>query len=207
MTAPRPHDLLRLSHAAVDALPDDAPAWARGALRTVPWVVVRRAVAPPGLVAVGIRGADRSQRHAWLVREDDAQTRLSPEDLSDVHPLAGRDVPAIRALPEAREVLQGAGFPWGPTGSVGFELATGMPTATTDSDLDVLVRVDVLSAAALARLTGLLHQLAQLDIRVDCQVDTPLGAIALAELVSESGDVLVKTPSGPQLLERAAAMR
>jgi phosphoribosyl-dephospho-CoA transferase len=188
-------------------LPDDAPAWTRGALRETPWVVVRRAVAPAGFVAVGIRGADRCQRHAWLVRPEDIHTTLSPEDLVAVSTLAGRDVPAIRALPEARELLHGTGFPWGPTGSVGFELATGMPTATTDSDLDLLVRVDVLSAAALARLTALFHQLGQLGTRVDCQIDTRAGAIALAELVSESGDILVKTPSGPHLLERAVAMR
>jgi phosphoribosyl-dephospho-CoA transferase len=204
MITPRPHDLLRVS---ADGLPIDAPAWAHGALRTVPWVVVRRAAAPVGFVAVGIRGADRSQRYAWLVDERDVQSVVSPEDLSEVHPLAGRAVPAMLGLSEARELLRDADFAWGPTGSVGFELATGIPTATRDSDLDLLVRVDVLSAAALARLTTLCQDLGHLGARVDCQVDTHVGAIALAELVSASSDVLVRTPSGPRLLERAVAVR
>ena len=67
--------------------------------------------------------------------------------------------------------------------------------------------MDVLTAAALARLTTLFDRLVHLGARVDCQVDTRVGAIALAELVSESSDVLVRTPSGPRLLERAVAMR
>jgi phosphoribosyl-dephospho-CoA transferase len=207
MTTPRPHDLLLLSAAAADTLPADAPAWTRGALRTAPWVVVRRAVAPAGFVAVGIRGADRSQRYAWLVSANDVQSTVSPEDLTEVHSPAARDVPAILALTEARALLHEARLPWGPTGSVGFELATGIPTATTDSDLDLLVRVDVLTAATLARLATLFGRLVELRARVDCQVDTRVGAIALAELVSASTDVLVRTPSGPHLLERVVAMR
>lgn len=204
---PRPHDLLRLSAAAAAALPSDAPPWTRGVLRAAPWVVVRRAVAPAGFVAVGIRGSDRSQRYAWQVSVDDVQSTVSPEDLADVGARAGRDVAAILALPTAREMLGEARFPWGPTGSVGFELATGIPTATWDSDLDLLARVDQLDDAALARLTTLFERLAHLGVRVDCQIDTPVGAIALAELSSGSTDILVRTPSGPRLLERAAAMR
>jgi phosphoribosyl-dephospho-CoA transferase len=207
MIKPRPHDLLRLSAAAAGGLPTDAPAWTHGALRTAPWVVVRRAAAPAGFVAAGIRGADRSQRYAWLVNEHDVQSAVSPEDLSEVHPLDGRAVPAMVALTEAREPLRDAGFAWGPTGSVGFERATGIPTTTADSDLDLLMRVDVLSAAALARLTALFEHLVHLGARVDCQIDTSVGAIALAELVSASSDVLVRTPSGPRLLQRAVAVR
>jgi phosphoribosyl-dephospho-CoA transferase len=207
MMTPRPHDLVRLSAAAADTLPADAPAWTHGALRTTPWVVVRRADAPAGFVAVGIRGGDRSQRHAWLVSANDVESVLSPEDLTDVHPPATRDVPAILALTDASALLRESRFTWGPTGSVGFELATGIPTATTDSDLDLLVRVDVLTAAVLARLATLFERLVRMGARVDCQVDTRVGAIALAELVSESSDVLVRTPSGPRLVERDVAMR
>lgn len=204
---PRPHDLLRLSTAAADELPADAPPWTRGVLRTAPWVVVRRADTPEGVVPVGIRGADRSHRYPWLVSQENVQTTLSPEDLIDAHALAGRDVPAVLALSEAREPLAESRFPWGPTGSVGFELATGIPTATTDSDLDLLVRVDVLNTEALDRLATLFHRLTHLATRVDCQVDTVVGAIALAELVSESNEVMVRTTSGPRLIERASAMQ
>lgn len=59
---PRPHDLLwglRPEH-----LPQEAPAWARAALGGHVPVVVRRAPAESGWVAVGIRGSAREQRHA-----------------------------------------------------------------------------------------------------------------------------------------------
>ena len=62
------------------------------------------------------------------------------------------------------------------------------------------------SPVALRLLTAIHRDLAALPVRVDCQVETPLGAIALAELVSASDDVLVRTPDGPRLVERAVAV-
>ncbi|TGD84602.1 hypothetical protein BayCH28_24675 [Mycolicibacterium sp. CH28] len=97
-------------------------------------------------------------------------------------------------------------IPWGPTGSVGFELATGIPTATDASDLDVIVRVRHVDSSTLQRLCAIHDRLAQQAVRVDCQVDTQAGAIALGELVSAGTEVLVRTPAGPRLLPRAAAL-
>ena len=50
------------------------------------------------------------------------------------------------------------------------------------------------------------QQFDQLGVRVDCQVETRMGAIALAELLFASSDILVKTPLGPRLLQRAVAV-
>jgi phosphoribosyl-dephospho-CoA transferase len=136
-----------------------------------------------------------------LVRET-----VTPEDLALVEPTAGRDVPAMRTLAAARAILHERDARWGPTGSVGFELATGMPTATPDSDLDVVVRAPALTSTELRWLIVLHRHLVGLEARVDCQVDTRAGAIALAELVSDTDDVLVKTSAGPRLLERAVAV-
>jgi phosphoribosyl-dephospho-CoA transferase len=207
VTAPRPHDLLKLPDTTVDSLPADAPTWARRALTATPWVVVRRAAAPDGLVAVGIRGSDRSQRHAWSVAPQDVCRLVAPEDLTDVDPTTGNEVAAIGALRSVRTFLVEAGAPWGPTGSVGFELATGSPTATPDSDLDLLVRAPHLTSAVLSRLTTLHDQFDRLEVRVDCQVETRTGGIALPELLSTSRDVLVKTALGPRLVQRALAVR
>jgi phosphoribosyl-dephospho-CoA transferase len=127
-----------------------------------------------------------------------------PEDLADVDPANGREVAATGALRTVRGLLGEAGVPWGPTGSVGFELATGSRAASPDSDLDLLIRAPDLTTATLTRLIAL-HQ--QFDrLRVDCQVETRMGAIALAELLSASSDILVKTPLGPRLLQRAVAV-
>jgi phosphoribosyl-dephospho-CoA transferase len=204
---PRPHDLLRLSDsAAADLLPADAPPWTRCALTATPWVVVRRAGAPEGFIAVGIRGASRSHRHAWNVTPADVCQTVVPEDLTDVDPPNGSEVAATRALRPVRGLLGEAGVSWGPTGSVGFELATGSPAASPDSDLDLLIRAPDLTTATLRRLMALHRQFDRLGVRVDCQVETRMGAIALAELLSASSDILVKTPLGPRLLQRAVAV-
>jgi phosphoribosyl-dephospho-CoA transferase len=207
VTSPRPHDLLRLSDAAADSLPADAPAWTRHALQAIPWVVVRRAGSPDGLIAVGIRGSSRSHRHAWSVAPGDVCQIVAPEDLVDVPNASAAEVTAIRALRSVRTVLGETAVTWGPTGSVGFELATGSPTASPDSDLDLLVRAPHLTSAVLTRLTAAHEHFDGLDARVDCQVETRNGAVALTELLSTSSDILVKTPLGPRLLQRALAVR
>jgi phosphoribosyl-dephospho-CoA transferase len=204
--SPRPHDLLRLSDSAADLLPADAPPWTRCALTATPWVVVRRAAAPEGFIAVGIRGASRSHRHAWNVTPADVCQTVVPEDLTDVDPPNGSEVAATRALRPVRGLLGEAGVSWGPTGSVGFELATGSPAASPDSDLDLLIRAPDLTTATLTRVIALHRQFDRRGVRVDCQVETRMGAIALAELLSASSDILVKTPLGPRLLQRAVAV-
>jgi phosphoribosyl-dephospho-CoA transferase len=203
--SPRPHDLLRLSPAGV--LPPDAPPWAKGALSATPWVVVRRAAAPMGRIAVGLRGTSRSERYATTVDTDDVCEVVAPEDLAHVVLPCGRcELAAMRALDMVRPVLDDTGLPWGPTGSVGFELATAIHAATPESDLDLLVRVPRDSSGTIGLLAALHRELGSLAARVDCQVETPSGAVALAELVDGPPDVMLRTAAGPRLVPRAAAV-
>jgi phosphoribosyl-dephospho-CoA transferase len=202
--SPRPYDLLRLSRAWV--LLPDAPPWANSALSVTPWVVVRRAVAPMGRIAVGVRGTSRSERYATAVDPDDICEVVAPEDLAHVLPRGRGELAAMCTLDTVRPVLDDTGLPWGPTGSVGFELATAIPTATPQSDLDLLVRVPSGVSATLTLLAALHRQFRSLAARVDCQVETPSGAIALAELVDGASDVMVRTAAGPRLVPRAAAV-
>lgn len=89
-------------------------------------------------------------------------------------------------------------MPWGPIGSVGFELASGVPAVTLSSDLDVLIRPAGLPARAwMMRLHVALQRL---PARVDCQVETDDGALALHELVSGAREVLIRTPTAPRLI-------
>ncbi|MCV7422448.1 malonate decarboxylase holo-ACP synthase [Mycobacterium yunnanensis] len=194
----RPHDLLRVDDP--EALSCDAPAWVADALARTPWVVVRRDRTPDGVVPVGVRGSERSQRHGTVVAVDDVVATVSPEALVVV---TGRELPAIRALRQLRPLLAEFGWPWGPTGSVGFELATGHPTVTPDSDLDLLVRVSDVRRA-LPALETLAGAVVSAQCRVDCQVETPDGAAALAELVGDGPEVLVRTDEGPRLVDRGA---
>lgn len=195
----RPHDLLRLS--GETAFPTGAPDWAVHALRRTPWVVVRRGPAPDGLISVGIRGTIRSERYGTHVALGDVHAVKTPEALA--HSVPGRELPAMRALRMARPLLDATGLAWGPTGSVGFELATGRATATPNSDLDLLMRAHDLHDA-LPRMTTLHHQLRVLGARVDCQVETDSGAVVLAELVGRQTVLLIRTPNGPRLLARTA---
>jgi phosphoribosyl-dephospho-CoA transferase len=159
-----------------------------------------------GRIAVGVRGTTRSERYAMEVDPDDVCEVVAPEDLSHVVPMAGRVLAAACTLHTVRPLLDRTGLPWGPTGSVGFELATAVPTATSKSDLDLLVRVVRGSSEALPRLAALHRELRSLVVRVDCQVETSTGAVALAELVDEQSDIMVRTAHGPRLVPRAIAV-
>jgi len=194
----RAHDLLRVTGPA--ALPADAPAWAVQALSTTPWVVVRRDRAPDGYLPIGVRGGSRSERYGAFVAAADVLDTAPPETLTDV---PGRDLPAIRTLRGLRPLLDDVGLTWGPTGSVGFELATGHPAATSVSDLDLLVRISN-PRRALPALASLNHAFGAVACRVDCQVETPCGAVSLVELVDGRPQVMVRTTEGPRLVDRSA---
>lgn len=196
----RPHDLLRISGPA--ALPEEAPQWVAHALDSTPWVVVRRARAPDGMIAVGVRGRGRSQRHGAYVAAADVREVVAPEKLTHVS-APGRDIPALAALSSLRPFLDHTGLRWGPTGSVGFELATGRATAGPDSDLDLVVRADGVGETR-AGLVVLDDAFRSSAVRVDCQIETPCGAVALAELVGDGREVMVRTSDGPRLAVRTA---
>jgi phosphoribosyl-dephospho-CoA transferase len=201
---PRPHDLLWGMTPA--QLPADAPAWAIAVLAAGQPVVVRRAVVAPGQVAVGLRGATRDQRLAALMPVEAIAHRLAPEDL--LARQAIEDLPVFRVLAELRPLLDALGHAWGVTGSAGFQLATGLPTAHPDSDLDLLLRAERPLPRSEAR--PLLQLLEGRACRVDLQLETPLGGVALGEWAGGAARVLVKAAEGPRLIvdpwatERAA---
>lgn len=191
---PRPHDLLwgmSLAH-----LPADAPEWARQVLSAGQPVVVRRAMVATGQIAVGLRGASRDQRYASVMPTSGIMRSVHPEQL--VESLPSRDLPALRALALLKSSLDGLGLRWGVTGSVGFQLATGLAVAHADSDLDLLLRTPVeLPRADACELQLLLDGA---PCRVDMQLETPSGAVALREWASESARVLLKSHAGARLV-------
>lgn len=228
--APRPHDLLRLIR--VPCWPD-APAWVEAELARMPVVVVRRAGAPRGAVAVGVRGAQRNQRYGAMLALCDIAQSVRPEQLGamieggdtracapfascgptdfcgDEDHAAPRTIeaqaalPAFAALRAIAPALRRQRLQWGPTGSVGFELATGLPVVQASSDLDVLIRAPEWIARDRARsLLGILSQHAACaGVRVDVQLETPAGAIALAEYAGQARRVLLRHGGEPVLVE------
>ena len=194
MVAYRPHDLLwARAWPQGAALPDwVCPQW----LAMAP-VVVRRAPAASGRIAVGLRGTTRSQRHATEIEADAILRCVTPEMLAASVP-AWPDCPAIEALHQLKPMLDATGLPWGPTGGVGFALASGLPVLRTDSDLDLVLRMssppDAGQADTLRRIAASVTH-----CRLDLQIDTGLGGFAYAEWAAGRPRVLLKTDHGPLL--------
>ncbi|ACD19181.1 malonate decarboxylase holo-ACP synthase [Paraburkholderia phytofirmans] len=198
----RPHDLLRLQR--LQAFHNE-PSWVREAFGRAPYAVVRRAPAADGFVAIGMRGVGRSERYGTWASSADVVSAVSPEALSRA-PLAGRHaLPAFAALAALQNNATGPlnAFVWGPTGSAGFELATQVPTVTASSDLDLLIRTQEkpLTRNLAIELLDYLQALAQrIGVRVDAQLDTPAGGVALAEWAAGKPRVLARHARGPQLI-------
>jgi phosphoribosyl-dephospho-CoA transferase len=200
----RVHDLLRLRN--VDELhwEEARPDWSSAALHLAPWVVVRRTRSRPALLPVGIRGDVRHQRAAAWLPIHAVEQIVTPQILARQRTWHGRPrtklLPALLVLDAAAVILEELGYGdlWGPGGSVGFELASGVPSVSAQSDLDLVLDapepIEVLAAAAL------FTALEQLSARVDLLLETPLGAVALSEYASGNRPVLLRTPSGSRLV-------
>ena len=191
---PLAHDLLWGMTPA--QLPADVPLWAVESLAAGQPVAVRRALSAEGFVAVGVRGVLREQRLAAVMALDSIACRVSPEALCQVE--CERDLPVMQALKQLRPMLDDCGWVWGVSGSVGFELASGFIAMHAASDLDLILRTPQLLMRNQARKLVALFD--QSLCRVDMQLQTPFGAVALREWASETPRVLLKTQNGPLLV-------
>ena len=141
-------------------------------------MVVRRGHVRDGMMPVGVRGLTRSQRFAAFVAVAEIADRLSPEDLTVsgrvIQPKRKDAVPALSALDRVAVLLLRRGYHWGPGGSVGFEIATGVATATASSDLDLILRQD--HRLEPNKATDLLATLvkAAAPARIDVMLETPM---------------------------------
>ena len=197
----QPHDLLRLDEARLKQIvvPEDAGCAeaVERCLRRTPFVVVRRVPMRDGMVAVGVRGESRSERFAaWVVMDGIREVR-TPESLRSSGVV--RDLPALAALREMERRWESSGWVWGPVGSVGFEIASGVQVVTGTSDLDMIVRADERMPFELLRKIG--DGCCDLPCRADVQVETPWGGFALLEALQRPVRLLLRTCSGPMLVE------
>jgi phosphoribosyl-dephospho-CoA transferase len=202
--APAVHALLRVTHP--DALIWDAgrPHWAESALQLAPWAVIRRAAPRPGLWPVGVRGGLRSQRAAAWLPHRAAGECITPQRLAATrawreHPRATA-TPAVAVLDEVAAILVTHGFAgrWGPGGSVGFELASGVRCTTPDSDLDLVLSAEL--PVARTDAARLHTDLSKLPVRIDLLLETPRGAAVLAEYGRGVDVILLRSAQGPRLV-------
>lgn len=191
----QPHDLLW--GITTKLLPDSAPQWVIDTISEQKPVVVRRAVSACNMVAVGIRGIQRSQRFAIEVPINVITKYIRPECLIE------QDLslfPHLQLkLQQVYNVMQSFNMTWGYTGSVGFELATGLRTVTENSDIDLLIRADEPVSKSLAQ--AILLRLDHLNMNLDVQLQTPQGGVALREWAGKKGSVLLKRNDAAVLVE------
>jgi phosphoribosyl-dephospho-CoA transferase len=198
----RTHALLRIAHPSALVGTGALPAWAEAALSRAPWVVVRRAGSREGLIPIGVRGSHRTERLAAWLHADAVIECLTPPELAARGGWRSRahraQVPALASLETVAALLRRHGLTWGPCGSVGFELASGVATVTAGSDLDLMVeaRTALPRAAAVELRTGL----AQLPVRADVLLEGPQGAVALEEYASGRAPVMLRTADGPRFV-------
>lgn len=177
--------------------------WVISSLECTPFVVVRRAKDnKPAYLPVGIRGNERSQREAAFLHQSGIRKVITPYWLAEykmwnkVSP-ERRDIPAIAVLSQVSEIL--IKWKWGPTGSTGFEIATGYPSLRDTSDLDLVI--DAPQKINFLEAKDLLHQLDTFTIRTDIQVETGRGAFLLREWVNQRAKtVILRTETGPLLV-------
>ena len=116
----RPHDMLRLTSGDGLRHEESVPAWVPTSLSRAPWVVVRRARGPGGLIPVGVRGSTRAQRFAALLAPDAVAARVTPEDLIAErvwhHMPRARRMGPIRVLDAVDELFSSLGLVWGQIG-------------------------------------------------------------------------------------------
>lgn len=195
MSAPQAHDLLW--GMPLGALPEQAPDWAWQAIATGQPVVVRRAVTHEDQVAMGIRGAQRQQRLGCVMPKAAIQRIVKPEQLivvdAEQFPVIAEKVQPIA------QVLQATEWTWGITGSTGFELATGLQVTHANSDLDILIRMP--NELSKADAKALWDDLQQTSVRMDVQLQTPHGGVALADWANARHQVLLKRSQGAVLVD------
>jgi phosphoribosyl-dephospho-CoA transferase len=200
----RPHYLLKIDTAAISfgesSFDVSVPASVRRELKETNFVVVRRGVVTESWVPIGIRGPQRFQRWAAWYPPDAIREIVRPMDLlTQVDTANARDIlPARRGLRSLMNAWQWLKYPWGAAGSVGFEVATGKPTTTMRSDLDVVIYADKpLSRRDAQRL---LASADDLEVRVDIRIETPTCGFSLTEYAtSPTKTILLRTNAGPIL--------
>lgn len=228
---PRPHDLvwvndpaaLQVRGEALGETPGRIPDWFRlwpcqGG--HAPVVVRRERTRDADLLPVGLRGRLRHQRLAAYLERWDAGRIVRPEDLISRRLTAMQSdeqhaVELSSALHGIAAAMDATGLAWGPTGGLGFALATGLPVLHSGSDLDLVLRaaspLSGRQALALARV------LERAERNIDLQIDTGVGGFSFKEWMAcgqprngehrparNGGDrarrILLKTAEGPLLV-------
>ena len=193
-----PHDLLEIQGTKDLTSLSAIPEWVESSLAKAPFVVVRRARASEGFIAVGVRGSERHKRFAAFLPVNRIISRVTPEQLTRERKWNEQPKEIFQGLEQIGELLDSHSLEWGPTGSIGFELTSGENTIKETSDIDIVVRFSKNFTFNFVR--EIEERLKNNPFRVDIQVETSEGAFLLSEyLVSGEKPILLRTIDGPIL--------
>ena len=198
------HDLLKINPKYLldeaTARGDTVPGWAEEYVRHVSFAVVRRGFTSETCLPIGIRGYDRNQRWAASCSPHAILYLIAPSQLLGLAAAPSRvaEVPALQSLEILKALWLDFDRPWGPGGSVGFELATGSNMAHVESDLDIVIRTA--KPITLEEAKFRCAQATDLPATVDIRVETPICGFSLKEYAREDRkEILLRTPNGPVL--------
>jgi phosphoribosyl-dephospho-CoA transferase len=189
------HDLILLGKSAVISN-EGGPACPYLNPNQRPWVVVRRGRISDGLIPVGVRGSQRHERCAGFARLSEVLETRRPDQLRLMLAEGSRRaLQAFRTLSYLESHLVGLDMTWGPGGSVGYELASGIPVVRDGSDLDFILfapkKLDTTEAQDLWRM------ISSAPGKVDALVETPFCGFSLKEFVTASPrKILLRTSDG-----------
>jgi phosphoribosyl-dephospho-CoA transferase len=161
-----------------------------------PWAVVRRGGISDRLIPVGVRGSQRHERCAGLTRLSAVLETRRPDQLRPkLAEHSRRGLQAFRTLSYLESQLVGLDLSWGPGGSVGYELASGIPAVRAESDLDIILfaprKLDITKARDLWRM------ISKAPGKIDALVETPYCGFSLEEFVTTTPrKILLRTSEG-----------
>ena len=193
---PNVHDLLLLRTESAILSTQENPAGPSLNPKQRPWVVVRRGRISDGLIPIGVRGSQRHKRCAGFTRGSEVLETRRPDQLRlAIAEHSRRTLQAFRTLSYLESHLVGLEISWGPGGSVGYELASGVPAVRSESDLDFILfaprKFDRTEAQDLWRM------ISSAPGKVDALVETPYCGFSLEEFVTTSHrKILLRTNDG-----------
>jgi len=190
------HDFLEIDTEEFISANPLVPTWVKNTLVTTPFVVLRRGPVEPQTIPIGVRGPQRNQRWASSCCSSIVKNVITPPNLRGrvVSSQRRNTVPGFHALNALEVRWKNLDRPWGPGGSVGFELATGSEVATPDSDLDIILYAAKRMTIGEARL--LCAQTADLPCPIDVRIETLAYGFSLAEFAQGGSRILLRTCDG-----------
>lgn len=201
-----PHDLLTFSDNRDLVLNENPlPEWAKDSLSKAKIVVVRRGHIKNELIPVGLRGYHRNQRLAGFLKKDQIINCYNPayfiknKSWQSLAP-ERQELPQFQALKKIYSILRG--YTWGISGSLAYEMATGIDMVTNSSkhksDLDIILVAK--RKINIDRSRKLLTMLNQYQVHADVQVVKRQNGFSLEEYAANRNTkILIKTATGPIL--------